>query len=190
MVKDSANVERPAGMFFVSPQQANFQIPPGTADGTATITVKSGNGAQSIGTVQVAQVAPGVFCANADGAGVAAARIFRLKQNGATSFEEVSQLDPATNKFVVLPIDMGPATDQVFLVLFGVGIRFRSSLSAVITQIGGTPLDALYAGNAPDFVGLDQVNIALPRSLIGRGLMNVALSADSKNANVATISVK
>jgi uncharacterized protein (TIGR03437 family) len=190
IVKDSTSVERPAGMFFVSPGQANFQIPPGTADGTATITVKSGNGAQSIGTVQIVRVAPGLFCANASGVGVAAAQIFRIKQNGDRGFEEVSQFDPAMNKFVVLPIDMGPATDQVFLVLYGVGIRFRFSLSAVTTQIGGTSLDALYAGSAPDFVGLDQVNVALPRSLIGRGLMNVALSADSKNANVATISVK
>src|SRR5262249_27665607 len=70
IVKDSAGVERPAPLFFISPTQINYQVPPGTALGTATITVVSGLGSSSTGSVQIVKVAPGLFSANATGNGV------------------------------------------------------------------------------------------------------------------------
>src|SRR5581483_8412592 len=42
VVRDGAGVERPAPLFFVSPNQINYQIPPGTAAGTAIVTITSG----------------------------------------------------------------------------------------------------------------------------------------------------
>src|SRR5262249_24019223 len=78
-VKDSAGTERLAPLFFVSSQQANFQAPPGTANGLATVVATSGDNKISVGSLQVSRVAPGVFSANADGKGVAAAFILRVK---------------------------------------------------------------------------------------------------------------
>jgi uncharacterized protein (TIGR03437 family) len=40
------------------------------------------------------------------------------------------------------------------------------------------------------FVGLDQVNIVLPRTLIGKGLINVVLTVDGKVSNTVQISIK
>ena len=41
------------------------------------------------------------------------------------------------------------------------------------------------------FVGLDQINIGpLPRSLVGRGTINILLTADGKRANVVTFNVR
>src|SRR6202023_2060930 len=74
------------------------------------------------------------------------------------------------------PIDLGAATDQVYLVLFGTGIRGRSSAAAVSATVGGIPVPVVFAGDSGQFVGLDQVNIGpLPRSLKGPGKATVLL---------------
>lgn len=65
-VKDSAGAERQAPIFFVSPGQVNYQMPQGTAPGSATVTITSRYGDTSTGVVQIAAVAPGLFAANAN----------------------------------------------------------------------------------------------------------------------------
>jgi uncharacterized protein (TIGR03437 family) len=189
-VKDSAGMERLAPLFFVAPSQINYQIPPETVAGAATITVTSGDGTVSTGAVNIASVAPGLFSANASGQGVAAATALRVRADGTQAFEPVARFDAAQNRFVAAPIDLGPESDQVFLILFGTGFRQRSSLSATSLSIGGVNVEVLYAGAQGDFVGLDQVNARLPRSLIGRGEVNMALMADGRPGNMVSIHVK
>lgn len=91
-VKDSAGTERNAPLFFVAPSQINYQIPPGTVVGAATVTVTSGDNQISIGTITVSRVAPGLLTANASGQGVPAAVILRIR-NGVQSFETLSRAD-------------------------------------------------------------------------------------------------
>jgi uncharacterized protein (TIGR03437 family) len=189
-VRDSAGAERQSPLFFVSPAQANYQMPPGTTPGLATVTIINRYGEVSAGTVQIAAVAPGLFAANANGQGVAAALALRVKADGTQQFEPVSRFDPAQNRFVPTPIDLGPATDQVFLILFGTGTRFRSSLSSVSARIGGVDAPVSFVGAQGDFVGLDQINLQIPRSLIGRGEVEIRLAADGQQANPVTISIK
>ncbi len=189
-VKDSANVQRDAPLFFTSATQTNYQIPPMTAEGKAFVSVVSGNGAVSMGTVQIAAVAPGLFSANANGQGVAAAVALRVTGSGLQVFEPVSRFDPAQNRFVSMPIDLGPESDQVFLLLFGTGYRNRSSLSATAVRIGGMDAQVSYAGPAPGFVGLDQANARIPRSLIGRGEVNVSLVVDGQSANIVQVNIR
>ena len=75
----------------------------------------------------------------------------------------------------------------MFLILYGTGLRGRS---AVTTTIGGTACETLYAGAKGSLVGLDQVNVRLPRSLAGRGEVEVAFTADGKAANAVRINLK
>lgn len=189
-VKDSAGTERAAPLFFVSPTQVNFQVPPGTANGNATITITNWSGVVSRGTIVMNSVTPGVFSANASGRGVAAAVVERVKANGTRSTESIAQFEQAQNQFVPIPIDLGPADDQVFLALFGSGFRFRSTLSAVTATIGGTTAGVTFAGAQGGFVGLDQANILIPRSLAGRGEVDVVLTVDGQPANAVRVSIK
>jgi uncharacterized protein (TIGR03437 family) len=189
-VKDSAGVERLSPIFFVSPGQINYLIPAGTANGAAIVTVTSGDGKISIGTISVVTVVPGIFTANSSGLGVAAAFAVRAKQDGSLTFEPVAQFNAAQGGFVPLPIDLGPPTDQVFLVLYGTGLRFVSSLSAASVTIGGLNSDVLFAGAQGGFVGLDQVNVLLSRNLIGRGEVDVKLVAQGRAANTVKIQIK
>jgi uncharacterized protein (TIGR03437 family) len=188
-VRDSAGVTRDAPLFFVAPTQVNYLIPAGTAAGAATVTITSGAGAISTGATQIASVAPGLFSANANGQGVAAAVVLRIKANGDRIYEAISRFDAAQQRFVAIPIDLGPATDAVYLILYGTGLRFRSALTAVTASIGGTNAGVLYAGGETGFVGLDQVNVLLPRSLIGRGEVDVVVTADGKAANTVRVAI-
>ncbi len=189
-VRDSAGAERLAPLFFVSAGQINFLVPTGTALGTATITVVSGSGATSEGTINIATLAPGLFAANANARDVAAASALRVLANGSQQFEPVARLDTATNRFVAVPIDLGPSVEQVFLVLFGTGLRNRSALSAVTVQVGGVSASVPFAGAQGSLFGLDQVNVLLPRALIGRGDVDVALTVDGKTANIVRVNIR
>lgn len=189
-IRDSAGVERLAPLFFVSRDQVNYLVPAGAADGPGVVTVTSGDGKLSLGPLQVAAVAPGLFTANANGQGVAAAVALRVRGDGTQSNEPVAQFDSASGRFVAVPIDLGPATDQVFVVLFGTGIRRVSSQSAATANIGGVNAEVLFAGAQGFFAGVDQVNARIPRSLIGRGEVEVVLMVDRKEANRVRISVK
>jgi uncharacterized protein (TIGR03437 family) len=152
--------------------------------------VISGDGSSAVGAVNVVPVAPGLFAANSDGQGVAAAVALRVKADGSQSFEPVARFDSTQNRFVAVPIDMGAESDQVFLILYGTGVRFRSSLATVSARIGGADAQVTFAGAQDQFVGLDQVNVRLPRSLTGRGDVDVALIADGQAANIVSINVK
>jgi uncharacterized protein (TIGR03437 family) len=190
-IRDSAGRETLAPLFFVSNAQVNYLIPAGMANGAATLSVTAGDGFVSSGAIQIGAVAPGLFAANANGQGVAAAVALRVKADGAQVFEPVARWDATQNRFVSAPIDLGPAGEQVFLIVFGTGLRYRSALSAVTATLGGTSLTALYAGAQGEFAGLDQINLGpIPRSLAGRGEMNLALMAEGQAANLVTANVR
>jgi uncharacterized protein (TIGR03437 family) len=189
-VQDSAGVERLAPLFFISPAQVNYLVPPGTALGEATVIVTGNDGAVSTGKVRIAAVTPALFAANANGQGIAAAAVLRVKANGQQIYESLARFDAALNRWVVVPIDVGEATDQLFLVLFGTGMRGRASLTGATATIGGANAEVLFVGAQGNLVGLDQANLRLSRSLAGRGEVNVALSVDGIAANVVTVSVK
>ena len=189
-VKDSAGAERLAPLFFVSPTQVNYQIPAGTAAGAITVTITSGDGTASTGVALVNTVAPSLFTANGNGQGVAAALALRIKADGSQSYEPVAQFDAAQNRFVARPLDLGPETDQVYLALFGTGIRQRNSLSSAIATIGGAYAEVSFAGAQGDFAGLDQINVLVPRSLAGRGEIDILLTVEAQMANAAPVNIK
>ncbi len=171
--------------------QINYLMPAETAAGAATITVKSGDGTISVGTAMISPAAPSLFTANANGQGVAAGVALRVKADGAQVYEAIARFDPVQNRFVPEPIDLGDANEQVFLVLYGSGIRNRSALSAVTATVGGLTPPVLFAGAVEGLFGLDQVNVGpLSRSLMGRGEVDVALIVDGRRANLARVSFK
>lgn len=185
-VRDSAGIERAAPLFFISPNQINYQIPVGTANGPATITVSN----SAVGLVEIGRFAPGLFAANANGQGLAAAVALRIKADGAQGFEPVAQFDAQQQRFIATPIDLSLTSNQVFLILYGTGIRSRSALSAVNVSIGETNGEVLFADAAPGFVGLDQINVRLPHSLAGRGEVDVVLTVDGWVSNKVRVSIR
>lgn len=187
-VKDSANTERAAGLFFVSPGQINYLIPAGTANGAAIVTVRRNGTPVSQGTITVDTAGPGLFTANANGQGVPAAVLFRRRNNVDTT-EPIAQLNAQTNTFSPIPIDLGPSTDIVALIVFGTGFR-GAQQSAVTSTIGGTEAQVLFTGAQGSLAGLDQANILIPPSLAGRGLVDVVLTVNGGAANKVQINIQ
>jgi uncharacterized protein (TIGR03437 family) len=188
-LRDSLGTTRDAPLFFISPTQVNFQIAPGLQTGNVSVTVVNGANQNSIGNFMLERVAPGLFTANGNGVGPVAAAVLRIKPNGAQSYEPVVRLDTATNKFVTVPIDLSNASDQVFLLLFGTGIRYRSALSSVTVSIGGIPQQVTFADKQGGQVGLDQINVRLS-GLAGRGEVDVFVMVDGQRSNTARVSIK
>lgn len=187
--RDSAGNESLAPLFFVAPSQVNCLVPTRLATGTATITITAGNGKLSTGTINIGQVGPGLFSANANGQGVPAGVLFRIAANGTQTIEPLSQF--TNGQQVAIPINLGPVGEQVFLILFGTGIRGRSSLSNVIANLGGTPLPVSFADAQGTLAGLDQLNLGpLSRSLQGRGTLNLNILVEGQAANVLQITLQ
>lgn len=189
-VTDAAGAQRAAPLYFVSSQQINFQIPAGTAAGAAQITVLRDGATVGQGSTTVSTVAPGMFTANATGQGAPAAVLLRQKADGSQSFEKITQYNATTNVHDLIPIDLGASTDQLFLIGFGTGFRNRTALAAVTATLGGAGASVTFAGQQGDLAGLDQLNVAIPRSLAGRGNVDLIFSVDGNAANTTTINIK
>jgi uncharacterized protein (TIGR03437 family) len=56
--------------------------------------------------------------------------------------------------------------------------------------VGGQTAPFLFAGLAPGFVGLNQVNVQLPTGLTPGNVVPVVVSTANLNSNTATIAVQ
>ena len=164
-----------APLYYVSPTQINYLMPSGIPPlFTAIVTVYVGNTSTIVaeGLVSTNFVAPGLF----NNGGTASGQWQRY--NGSTL---VGTGDLST------PIEFGNPDDVVYLVLYGTGFRSRSSLSGVSVTIGGTAATVTYAGPQGIFVGEDQLNVIIPRSLSGTGVVNIVMTVDGRNANTVQV---
>jgi uncharacterized protein (TIGR03437 family) len=186
----SGGTTTPASLFFVSPTQVNYLLPANIPAGAATVRITNSNNQTVEGPITVANTGPGLFTANSNGMGVVSAVAVRVAANGAQTTEAIAQFDSATGRFVATPINLGPESEQVILVLFGTGIRQRSSLSTVTVTIGGTSVPVEFAGAQGQFDGLDQVNVRLPRSLIGRGEVDLVLTVEGRPSNTVRVRIQ
>jgi uncharacterized protein (TIGR03437 family) len=187
-VRDAFGAERPAGIFFVSPAQVNFQVPLATAAGEAMVTIINGSGQASIGFMRVSLVAPSIFTSNASGTGVPAGVVYRIR-NGVANYEPLVQR--VGNEWQSVAVDVSNTAEQVYLVLFGTGFRYRSGVNAAAVKLSAPQwaLDApvTYAGAQGSLVGLDQLNVRIPSSANGRGTVTLQLTVEGRAANPVTV---
>jgi uncharacterized protein (TIGR03437 family) len=178
-----------APLFFVSPQQINVLIPQ-EATGLYRIAILNGETPVAVHNDQlIAAVAPSLFTLNHIGTGVPAGVVLRYINDQAGPSETIYQLD-SQNRFAPRPIDLGPESDRVFLSLFGTGFRLRSGLPGVSVKIGGIDAVINYAGPQGALEGLDQLNVLIPRSLIGRGEVDLTLTVDGQPSNTVRVNIK
>ena len=189
-VTDSRAVARVAESLFTSPRQVNFVIPEGTALGPAVVDIVCGGETVAAGDIVIEPLSPGLFSANGNGSGVAAAIAARLDNDGSPRAWPIFHCESEAGSCVAEPIDLGDGLHPTFLSLYGTGIRYREQLSDVVAQIGAEPAEILYAGPQGTYTGLDQVNLILPATLAGRGEVPVSLTVAGKTANVVTVNVQ
>jgi uncharacterized protein (TIGR03437 family) len=168
----------------------NFVTPMQDAGSGAVFIRDESNQLVSACFTTVANVAPGIFTANADGQGVPSAYVVRVKPDNSQHDEPLLQFDAAQGKYVPIALDLGPDGDIVVLVLFGTGWRQVTSVNEVSVKIAGVDCPVDYVGKQPTYEGMAQINARLPRTLIGQGDANVDVTIRGVPANIVQMKFK
>ena len=185
VVQDSTGAEHLARLLYAGPEQINYEIPEGVAAGEAKLTVLRGGIAVAQGTLQIAESAPALFAANSNGTGPAAAFALHVTPGGTQTLQPVAVFDAGAGEYVPNPIGFGPEGDEVFLTLYGTGIRGGDEAEVTV---GGAPAEITFSGKHESFAGLDQINVKVPRSMAGRGEVAVRVKVDGVAANLVRVS--
>jgi uncharacterized protein (TIGR03437 family) len=179
MVTDAVGVSRQATVLYASATQVNFIMPAGSSAGVATVSM-AGLSTQ----VQIVPVKAGLFTLNANG--LAAAYAVRVDAAGNQTTEPVYVVQGG--KVIASPINLGAATDQIYLALFGTGFD-NLSAGDVSVQVGGQSAMVSYCG-PQGLAGLDQINVLLPRQLAGSGDSAVVVSVGGFASNVVRVTIQ
>ncbi|MCI0388156.1 MAG: CAP domain-containing protein [Acidobacteria bacterium] len=169
-----------AKMLYASPSQVNYVVPSTVGAGTAMVKVTYNGALIGSGTVMVNNVSPSTFTASSTGQGVAAAL---------TTFDGASYQSVVNSDGTARPLTVGTTSRPNFLVLYGTGMRRRSSMNAVLVTIGGLALSADYLGAHAQLEGVEQVNVKMPQTLRGRGIVDVVITVDGHPSNIAKINI-
>jgi len=172
---------------FASAGQINFVMPADTASGMAGITLNLPGGNTISTAVMVAPVAPGIFTANMNGAGVFAGQVIHVQADGSQTVANPAVWNDTQKAYTESPIDLGDAGARVFLVLYGTGLCHAASVTATA---GGVSLPVVYFGPQGQFPGIDQMNVQVPASMAGAGLVGLTITADGQPANAVTLNIK
>jgi len=184
-IEDSAGLLTSAPLLFVSPGQLTFLVPSTVAAGLAKVTVQSPGSSQTASNVVIAPVAPAVFTVN--GQALLAGYAVRYPASGSPVTELAYAVDPQ-GSFSAAPINMGAATDKVYLTIYTTGVQ-AAGLANVTVTINGVSATVLYA-SASGYSGIDQVNVLIPASLAGSGTVALQLTASGIAANTVQIAIQ
>ena len=183
-IVDGGGQSHLARLYIVSPTQINYLIPAGVAPGVATVTVRKGGQVRATETVRIATTAPGIFSAASSGAGVAAAVYLLVDPAGGRTSDLVFD-----GNLAPVPLTLGPEGSELYVFLFGTGMR--NATGQVSVTVDGVPVSFAGPVAQGQFDGLDQINLGpLPRSLAGRGEVEVIVTVDGKQANAVTLTIQ
>lgn len=153
----------PTGLFFVSPRQINFYVPPGLTDGLHDVYASTPDGRTITGTMQVNRNSPGVFTIDASGAGQASCYWWVFRNGLPYNIYTIGTLNQ--HQF--------GAFDRLFLILFGTGINAGN---ATLRLGNGREYSSFYAGPQGILVGMSQVNIEVPVNQLWTGTLGASLT--------------
>jgi uncharacterized protein (TIGR03437 family) len=167
-------------LLFVSPGQINAQVPYETAPGTASLVVQSNGASGAPVQIQVAAVGPGV-----------------LMPEGVNHVLAVNLADGSLNQTAspALPgqyvtaylTGQGQVSNPVATGAPAPASPFSVPVGAGQVKIGGQPADVQFAGLAPYYVGLLQLNVLIPDVAAGEQPFEVSIGGVTANATVISV---
>lgn len=162
----------PAPLFFLRTDQINVQVPYEVAGKTSTLMRVEYQGAMSnTVTLSVASAAPGIFSL-AGGTGPGAI----LNQDSTLN----TSTHPAARGSVVVFYATGEGqTESAGITGQLARDPFPKPLLPVSVTIGGIPAEVLFAGGAPGFAGLLQINARVPPAAVPGSTVPVNVTVGS-----------
>jgi uncharacterized protein (TIGR03437 family) len=133
----------------------------------------------------IAPVAPALFTVN--GNGLVAGFAVRVSSSGTQTTEPAYALN-AQGSFSATPINMGSATDKVYLAIYATGVQAAGMANVTVT-VNGVNAPVIFAGNA-GYAGVDQINVQLPATLAGAGTVAIQLTASGIAANAVQVAIQ
>src|SRR5215472_7147674 len=177
----SVNVNgTPSPIYYLSPTQINFQVPWEAATGTANVTVSVNGGASNSVSVPVGAAAPGLFYLPGGAA---------IVQNSDYSLNDPSNPAARGSTIIAYLTGSGPVSPAQSDGVPASATALVSMTSTYSAKIGSATAQVTFAGMAPTFIGLVQMNIAVPSTLTP-GVYPLSITVGSETANSATIAVK
>jgi uncharacterized protein (TIGR03437 family) len=166
-----------APLYFVSPGQINFQIPFEVVRPNISISVLTPQGTSNAITVNLSPMAPGIFSQTADGAGAALA--FDPNFNLLTA-------TPALGSTVIFyATGLGVTTPAAQSGVGGASSPPLNQVSAPFdVYIGGTKATVAWAGLAPGFSGVYQVNVVPSGEAIGDVFITCSTCSESNHVQM------
>jgi uncharacterized protein (TIGR03437 family) len=171
-----------APLYYVSPTQINFQLPFEVTDASVNLVVNSGGSSSAPLPVSVASTSPGIFITNSasgQGAIIHALTYALVSAANPAKVGEVVSIYCTGLGVVNPPVASGTATPAN-------GTLYNAS--PVTVTIGGSNAVVSFAGLAPGFVGLYQVNAVVPNIAAGNSVP-VLITAGSVTSNSAIMQV-
>lgn len=166
-----------APLLFASATQINAQVPFGISAGTVSATVMNGNNIAGTALVTIQNAAPGLFLiggqaavVNQDGSINSDAQPAAAGSYISAYLTGLGEVDP--------PVAAGTAAPVAPL------SRVRGTVNATIANVVAP---VVFAGLAPDFAGLYQVNLLVPQLTSGDYLLQISI--DGVAANAAPVSI-
>ncbi len=159
----------PCSLFLVSPTQINFLVPYQLIAGTVSVIVaRDGQAGPSV-NIQLNSTSPGLFLWNGNNA-------VAIHLNG----KVVSSILPAVpgETIVIYAGGLGrtaPDTSGGQLATAAFPIYYASQLRVLLNGVACPPGNILYAGLAPGFAGLYQINLVLPPDLTSNPEIRVVI---------------
>lgn len=173
-----------APIFYASKGQVNFLAPPNLPTGDSKLEILR----ESMDNVSIPTAvewqAPGLFAANSAGSGPPAGYYMRVRGDEQERGELVNC--PEGQGCVSIPIESSDPSEDIFLVLFGTGFRNAPNVKPQV-HMGDMVVEADYFGAHREFAGLDQINVKVPRALLGKGAQPVFVTHGGKQSNTLTI---
>ena len=168
-------------IYFTSPGQINFQVPWATpTSGTVTVSVLVNGASSNIVNVATATAAPGLFELGDNQAAVLNAD-YSINGSG----------NPAAAGSVILAYltGSGPVSPSVKDGIPASNTVLSNMQANYSATIGGQTATVAFAGLAPGFIGLVQMNIVAPAGL-APGVYPLVITIDGQTTNSATIAIK
>lgn len=153
-------------------EQVNFEAPWDLNGSTATVAVSRNGQTSSAVTVPVAQVQPGIYASNGSNAIVVHNADYSL-------VTAARPLVPNEYAFVYAA-GLGRVSNQPALGAAAPTSPLAAAMAPITLTLGGVPCDVQYAGLAPGFVGVYQVNFRVP-ARVASGTQDLILTAGSVN---------
>ncbi len=173
----------PAPLFFVSFGQVNLQIPYEVANRGSARMVVNGEGLDPAAVdIGLYRAAPGIFT-------IDRSRAAALNQDSTPNSPENPA--PAGSVIQLFLTGQGPVSPVVPTgALAPAEPPFPAATSSVDVRIDAYDATVLYAGLAPGFAGLMQLNVEIPSFVTPSDRVRVAVAIDRELAPLVTIAVK